>query len=57
MPLGMANNDTALRHHLFEILQAQDSSQIPVNIPDDDIDGIMQPPEGISDHRHGQAIA
>lgn len=46
--------DAALRHHLFEIARAQGISQILANTLGNNIDGIMQPLEGISDQRHGQ---
>ena len=53
----MANNNTALRHHFFQIMQAQGIGQIPANTLGDNIDGIMQPPEGFSDQGHGQVTS
>ncbi|MBJ2089998.1 hypothetical protein ACMFFK_04355 [Serratia marcescens] len=45
----MVNNNTALRHHFFQITQAQGISPMPANKRGDNIDGIMQPPEGVSE--------
>lgn len=50
----MVNNNTALRHHFFQITQAQGIGQIPANTLGYNIDGIMQPLEGVSDRGHGQ---
>lgn len=57
MKSGMVNDNAALRHHLFEIAQTQGVSKIPANTLHDDIDGIMQPFEGVSDHRHDHAAS
>lgn len=54
---GMINDNTSLSHHFLQITQAQGISQIPANTQGDNIDGIMQPPEGISDQRHGQVTS
>jgi len=54
MQRGMINDNAALCHHFLQITQAQGISQIPANTLGDNIDGIMQPLEGVSDQRHGQ---
>lgn len=57
MKSGMVNDNAALRHHLFEIAQTQGVSKIPANTLHDDIDGIMQSCERVSDQRHDQAAS
>jgi len=54
---GMVNNIPALSHHFLQITQAQGISQVPANTLGNNIDGIMQPPEGISDQRYGQVTS
>nr|ULG12712.1 hypothetical protein 348p1_00075 [Serratia grimesii] len=54
---GMSNDNAALGHHLFEITQTQGIGQVPAHTQGNDIDGIMQAFEGISDQRHGQATS
>lgn len=50
------NDNTALRYHFFQITQAQGIGQMPANTLVNNIDGIMQPPEGVSGQKHGQVI-
>jgi hypothetical protein len=57
MESGMINDNTALSHHFLQITQAQGISQVPANTLGNNIDGIMQPPEGISDQRHDQVTS
>jgi hypothetical protein len=52
---GMVNDYAAFRHHFFEITQTQGVSQIPANTLCDDIDGVMQAFECVSNKRHEQA--
>ncbi|RMN22370.1 hypothetical protein ALQ63_00774 [Serratia plymuthica] len=53
----MVNDNTALRHHFFQITQAHGVGQIPANTLGDNIDGIMQPPEGVSVQKNGQVTS
>ncbi|WP_427390743.1 hypothetical protein [Klebsiella variicola] len=53
----MVNNNTALRHHFFRIMQAQGTGQIPANTLGDNIDRIMQPSEDVSDQKHSQVTS
>ncbi len=53
----MVNDDAARGHHFFEIAQAKGISQIPASALGNDIDGIVQTLEGISDQRYGQATS
>ncbi|AOF17120.1 hypothetical protein BED35_00200 (plasmid) [Yersinia enterocolitica] len=55
MKRGMVNSNTAFSHHLFQIAQAQGVSQIPANTLRNNIDGIVQAFERVSDQRDGQA--
>ncbi len=44
-------------HHFLQITQAKVIGQIPAHTLGDDIDGIIQSLEGISDKRHGQVTS
>lgn len=52
----MVNDNSALCHHLFQMVQAQGVSQIPAHTLSDNIDGIVQVFEGVSDQRCEQII-
>jgi hypothetical protein len=45
----MVNNAAALSHHLFEVSQTEGISQIPAHALSDNIDGVMESFEGVSD--------
>ena len=49
---GMVNNNSALRHYLFQFSQAQGIRQIPANTVCDKINGIMQAGEDFSAQRY-----
>ncbi|WP_230460902.1 hypothetical protein [Yersinia enterocolitica] len=51
MKRGMVNSNAAFSHHLFQIAQAQGVSQIPANTLRNNIDGIVQAFERVSDQR------
>lgn len=53
----MVNDNPTLCHYLFQISQAQGISQIPSDTLSNNIDGIMQAFEGISEQRHRQATS
>jgi hypothetical protein len=54
---GMINDNPTLCHYLFQISQAQGISQIPSDTLSNNIDGIMQAFEGVSDQKHRQATS
>lgn len=53
----MLNNNPSFSHHFFQIAQAQGISQTAANTLGNNIDGIMQSFEGVSDQRHRQATS
>jgi hypothetical protein len=57
MKCGMVNENTALRHHFFEITQAELIGQIPAYALSDNLNRIMQSLEGVSDQRRCQATS
>jgi hypothetical protein len=53
----MVNDNPTLCHYLFQISQAQGISQIPSDTLSNNIDGIMQAFEGVSDQKHRQTTS
>lgn len=54
MKRGMVDGDTALRHYLFQITQAQGISQISANALSNHIDRVMQAFKGFLEQGYGQ---
>ncbi|EJU30426.1 hypothetical protein HMPREF1144_4614 [Klebsiella sp. OBRC7] len=50
----MVNDNDVLRHHIFEIAQAEGVSQIPANTLSNNINGIVQALKSFSYQKHGQ---
>lgn len=50
----MVNDNPALCHHIFHVPQAQGVSQISAYASADNIDGIMQAAESVSEQGHRQ---
>ena len=54
---GVVNDNSALSHHIFQIAEAQGIRQVPADTLSNNINGVMQASEGLSDKRHGQATS
>ncbi len=57
MKRRVVDKNTTFSHHFLQITQAKVIGQIPAHALGDDIDGILQSLEGISDQRHGQVTS